>query len=65
MVPINEPKYGDIAVCQQGYKGLILEVEDDICYGIHLSRLKLGSRWQSVNPTIIGNLYDYIESLKC
>lgn len=59
-----EVKYGDICRCKKGKLGLVLEVDDEICYGIHLSRLKIGAKWMSENPEIIGNIYDYIESLK-
>lgn len=59
---LNEPKYGDIAICKRGYIGLVLETDEDICYGINLSRIKLGSKWQSESPEIIGNIYEYIQS---
>lgn len=60
----NEPKYGDIAICKRGYIGLVLETDEDICYGLHLSRAKLGNKWQSESPDIIGNIYEYINSCK-
>lgn len=59
-----EPKYGDIAKCKKGHLGLILEVDDDMAYGIHLSRLKIGNKWQSEQPEVVGNIYEYLESIK-
>lgn len=61
---IKEPKYGDIAICKRGYVGLVLETDEEICYGIHLSRAKIGNKWQSESPEIIGNIYDYIKSCR-
>jgi hypothetical protein len=58
------PKYGDIALCQGGFAGLVLEEMDGVCYGIHLGRLKLGEKWQSASPEIIGNIYEYLEDIK-
>ena len=58
------PKYGDIGICQNGFIGLVLDTIDDTSFGIHLGRLKLGMKWQSNKPKIIGNVYDYIAGLE-
>lgn len=53
-------KAGDVAVCGKGFTGLILgvdEVNDAVLHtGIHLEDDLLGQKWQSMNPTKIGNI---------
>ncbi len=58
------PEIGDIAKCKKGYIGMINEIKDEIYYGFHLGRMKFGKPWQSSEPTVIGNIYDYLKDVR-
>lgn len=54
-------KIGAVAICKQGYTGLILQEKDGLYIGIHLGRLKLGKKWQSREPQVIGNIHEMVK----
>jgi hypothetical protein len=57
-------KVGDVAVCGNSLPGLITRISNcelGLLYvGIQLSPSKFGQPWQTVQPTVIGNLDDLI-----
>ncbi len=62
-------KLGDIAICTHGHRGLITHAKGSpmsgmTYYGIHLDEHKLGNRWESKHPKVIGNIYDFLQTKK-
>jgi len=69
------PKLGDIAICHQGYLGVITSAtpirvrygkdapDEEVWEGIKLGENELGKKWLSKKPKVVGNLFELLENL--
>lgn len=55
---MDKAEIGTIAICSNGSLGLITDINDGLCKGIHLTNAisKIGAPWQSSSPIIVASM---------